>query len=45
MAWSVRPLPMSSPPPMRSDSAPAMGATNIGASVQGRMAMPASSGE
>ena len=45
IAMSVRPTPMSSPPPMRSESAPATGATNIGASVQGRTARPASSGE
>ena len=32
-------------PPMRSESAPAIGATNIGIAVQGRTRSPASSGE
>ena len=36
---------MSGRPPTRSESAPAMGATIIGMSVQGRTRSPASSGE
>ena len=33
------------PPPMRSESAPAIGATKIGIAVHGRMRSPAWSGE
>ena len=45
IAIRLRPTPMSRPPPTRSESAPATGATKIGASVQGRIESPASRGE
>src|SRR6266508_4589695 len=45
VAWSVSPTPIRSPPPTRSDMAPAIGATKIGASVQGRTRRPAWNGE
>ena len=41
----TRPVPISLAPPIRSDSAPAIGATNIGISVHGRMRRPEPSGE
>ena len=44
-ACSVRPVPTISRGPMRSESAPAIGAMNIGASVHGRIRRPALSGE
>ena len=44
-ACSARPAAISGRPPMRSESTPAMGATKIGIAVQGRVRMPASSGE
>ena len=41
MACSASPTPMSRRPLMRSESAPAIGATKIGIAVQGRMRRPA----
>ena len=43
--WSARPTAMSRCPPMRSESAPAIGAMKIGIAVQGRMRSPDWSGE
>ena len=44
-AWSVRPIPTRVFPGIRSDSAPAIGEMNIGASVHGRIRNPEPSGE
>ena len=44
-AWSARPAPMNRWPPIRSESAPAIGATTIGIAVHGRMRSPEPSGE
>ena len=44
-ACIARPVPMISFGGMRSESAPATGAMNIGASVHGRIRSPAPSGE
>ncbi len=44
-ACRVSPVPMMSRGLIRSESAPATGAMNIGASVHGRMRSPAPSGE
>jgi hypothetical protein len=44
-ACSTSPVPISRAPPILSDSAPAIGATNIGISVHGRMRRPEPSGE
>ena len=44
IAWSASPVAMSGRPPMRSESAPAIGAMKIGIAVHGRMRSPASSG-
>jgi hypothetical protein len=43
-AWSVSPTAMIRAPPIRSESAPAIGATKIGMAVQGRMRSPAPNG-
>jgi hypothetical protein len=43
-AWSASPVAMMGRPPIRSESAPAMGAMKIGIAVHGRMRSPASSG-
>ena len=45
VACSARPTPMIRGPGMRSDSAPAIGATKIGIAVHGRIRRPAESGE
>ena len=45
IAWRVRPSPMIRFGLIRSESAPATGAMNIGASVQGRIRSPEPSGE
>ena len=44
IAWSASPVAISGRPPMRSESAPAIGAMKIGIAVHGRMRRPASSG-
>ncbi len=44
-ACSVSPTPMIRWPPIRSERAPAIGAMKIGIAVQGRIRMPAWSGE
>jgi hypothetical protein len=44
-ACNVSPIPINRAPPILSDSAPAIGATNIGMIVQGRMRRPEPSGE
>ena len=46
-ATACRPSPsaISGRPPIRSESAPAIGATNIGIAVHGSVRIPASSGE
>ena len=44
-ACSVSPMPMRRAPPSLSDKAPAMGATNMGMIVQGRIRSPEPSGE
>ena len=44
-ACIARPAPISLCPPMRSESAPAIGAMNIGMSVHGRMRRPDPKGE
>src|SRR5262249_300628 len=45
IAWSASPVPISGRPPIRSDSAPAIGAMKIGIAVQGRMRRPDPNGE
>ena len=40
IACSASPAPISRWPPMRSESAPAIGATSIGIAVQGRIRSP-----
>ena len=45
MACSASPAAISGRPPIRSESAPAIGATNIGIAVHGSIRSPASSGE
>ena len=44
-AWSASPTTSSGRPPIRSESAPASGATRIGIAVHGRIRSPAWSGE
>jgi hypothetical protein len=44
-AWRARPATISGCPPTRSERAPAMGATNTGATVHGSTRKPAASGE
>ena len=44
-ACSASPTPMILWPPIRSERAPAIGATNIGITVQGRIRTPEASGE
>ena len=44
-ACSASPTPISRWPPIRSESAPAIGATKIGIAVHGRIRRPDSSGE
>ena len=44
-AWSASPAAISRWPPMRSESAPAIGAMKIGIAVHGRMRSPDWSGE
>ena len=45
MAWSASPVAMIRRPPIRSDSAPAIGATKIGIAVHGRIRRPEPNGE
>ena len=45
IACNASPPAISGRPPIRSDSAPAIGATTIGIAVHGRTRRPASSGE
>ena len=45
IAWSARPMAMSRRPPIRSESAPAIGATKIGIAVHGRIRRPEPNGE
>ena len=45
LACSVSPIPIRRAPPIRSESAPATGATNIGMIVHGRIRRPEPSGE
>jgi hypothetical protein len=45
IACSASPTPMMRPPPIRSDRAPAIGATKIGIAVHGRIRSPDWSGE
>ena len=44
-AWSASPTAIRRWPPMRSESAPAIGAMNIGIAVHGRIRRPDWSGE